>query len=111
MNYALVLDTSPLSEIVRRPGQSPKADACRLWLRAMIAGGSVVYVPEIADYEVRRELVRLGNAASVARLNTFLTTVEYLRLLPKRYDLQQTSGRRPAIAGGQLPTRKRWMGM
>ena len=44
----------------------------------MIAGGSVVYVPEVVDYEVRRELVRLGNAASIAHLNTFLTTVEYL---------------------------------
>lgn len=78
MKYTLVLDTGPLSEVARRPGQSPEGDACRFWLRAMIASGSVVYVPEIADYEVRRELVRIGNAASLARLNVFLATVEYL---------------------------------
>lgn len=78
MKHALVLDTSPLSETVRRPGQSAEADACRLWLRRMIANGCEVYVPEIADYEVRRELARSGKRDSLSRLNAFLTTVNYL---------------------------------
>jgi len=38
----------------------------------------LIIVPEIVDYEVRRELVRAGLTASVARLNLFLETIDYL---------------------------------
>ena len=35
-------------------------------------------VPEIADYEVRRELIRARRAAGIARLDAFIGQVEFL---------------------------------
>ena len=40
--------------------------------------GSAVLVREIADYEVRRELIRAGRSAGVGRLGAFIAEVEYL---------------------------------
>ncbi len=40
----------------------------------------LVRVPEIADYEVRRELLRVGKAESVARLDRLAEEVGYLPL-------------------------------
>jgi predicted nucleic acid-binding protein len=49
--------------------KNPDPDPCRVWLAALIAGGTQILLPEIADYEARRELLRIelttpGNAAS-----------------------------------------------
>ena len=40
--------------------------------------GAAVLVPEIADYEVRRELIRAYRAAGLARLDAFIEQVEFL---------------------------------
>ena len=37
------------------------------------------YVPEIADFELRRELIRAGKTASISRLDAFVSAV------PDRY--------------------------
>lgn len=77
---AVVLDESPLSLLTQRPGHS-LGDACWNWYAALEAAGHRFYVPEIADYELRRELLRSGRAASVLRLDTF-NVVETDRYLP-----------------------------
>lgn len=43
--------------------------ASRLWMEGLLTQGIKVYVPEIADYEVRRELLRAGKPTSVLRLD------------------------------------------
>ncbi len=40
----------------------------------------MVMVPEIADYEVRRELLRARRTAGIARLDALITQVEYLAI-------------------------------
>ena len=40
----------------------------------------MVMVPEIADYEVRRELLRARRTAGIARLDALITHVEYLAI-------------------------------
>jgi predicted nucleic acid-binding protein len=42
--------------------------------------GSRVLVPEIADYEVRRELLRANKARGLARLDALADLLEYLPL-------------------------------
>ena len=59
MREFVLLDSGPLGHACRRPG-TPGADQCRLWIDALIARGVEVVVPEIADYEVRRELTRIN---------------------------------------------------
>jgi len=68
---AVFLDSSPLGLITKRLYHSQEAMACAEWARNLNASGVSIYVPEIADYEVRRELVRAKNMAAVARLDLF----------------------------------------
>ena len=66
MTRVIALDAGPLGLLMHRKGVAP-ADACKAWLAKKIAAGVRIVVPEIADYEVRRELIRLGNRTAVAR--------------------------------------------
>jgi predicted nucleic acid-binding protein len=44
----------------------------------LIVSGAQVFVPEIADYEVRRELLRVGKTQGIARLDLIKNTIGYL---------------------------------
>jgi predicted nucleic acid-binding protein len=68
---SIVLDATPLGLLVQ-PFTSPNGDRCRKWLLNKVSGGMGVLLPEVADYEVRRELVRAKKATSVAALNAFV---------------------------------------
>ena len=78
---AVVLDTTPLGLLSQKKGVS-EADACRAWAADLDQFGCRFFVPEIADYELRRELIRQGSAAAVRRLDAFDASVtgEYLTL-------------------------------
>jgi len=62
----VLLDSGPLGHACRRL-ELPFADRCRQWLRDLVARGVIVAVPEIADYEVRRELTRINATRSLQR--------------------------------------------
>lgn len=68
---AVVLDTTALGLLTQKSGHA-QGENCRAWLSGLEAVGSRFYVPEIADYEVRRELLRVGKMTSVLRLDMFL---------------------------------------
>ena len=53
---------------------------CARWVQSLFANGVRVIVPEIADYEVRRELLRANKQQGLARLNAFTAGAEYLPL-------------------------------
>ncbi len=72
MREFVLLDSGPLGNACRRPG-TPGADQCRLWIDALMARGVEVVVPEIADYEVRRELTRINASGSLRRLDHLVT--------------------------------------
>ncbi len=80
MTGTVFLDSTPLGLITQRRGKSPQVDACRQWYEDLNAKGWTVYLPEITDYEVRRELTRLGKTASIARLDLLASTAIYLPL-------------------------------
>jgi predicted nucleic acid-binding protein len=75
---AVILDSSPLGLVTQKAGKSVEVDACRQWLQDLLANGIRVYMPEIADYEVRRELIRAGQTTGVARLNSLKVMTRYL---------------------------------
>ncbi len=77
MPRSLFLDTSPLGLLTQRTGR-PAAEACRAWLRKCLAAGMRVYVPEIADYELRRELPRARKTAGGSRLDRLEASLRYL---------------------------------
>ncbi len=66
----IFLDSGPLG-LVTNPKRTPDTVAAAQWVFDMEAAGHRFLVPAIADYEVRRELVRAGKTAGLARLNAF----------------------------------------
>jgi hypothetical protein len=64
----IVLDSPPLWLLTQtRP--DPSAAACRQWIRDLLSAGHRVIVPEIVDYEVRRELLRRGATTRLSELD------------------------------------------
>jgi predicted nucleic acid-binding protein len=64
----IFLDSYPLSTIAGPAGAGPVA-AISVWAISLLAAGHRIYVPEVVDYELRRELVRAGKVASVRELD------------------------------------------
>ena len=79
MSAAIVLDAGPLSTLASTHN-SPQTLAARQWLAALQAAGRRVLVAEIADYEVRRELLRATKPAGLANLDQLARQLEYLPL-------------------------------
>lgn len=80
MSKFIVLDAGPLGLLMQRRGLQ-LADDCRVWASDHLLAGNLILVPEVADYEVRRELLRLNKLAAVQRLDLF-NTVSTSRYLP-----------------------------
>jgi predicted nucleic acid-binding protein len=78
MNH-IILDSGPLG-MVTNPRASGITLECQLWLESQLQQGSIVLIPEIADYEVRRELIRANKPQSVQQLDRFKTVLEYIPL-------------------------------
>ena len=72
MTEFVLLDSGPLGQACQRPG-SLSANNCRAWIDGLLARGVNVFVPEIADYEVRRELTRIRASGSLQRLDGLVT--------------------------------------
>lgn len=67
MSKVILLDTHPLSKVTH-PKIDPKVQQ---WLKSLRENKTVIRVPEIADYELRRELLREQKQKSIDRLNQF----------------------------------------
>lgn len=76
MMRLVFLDSTPLGLLSNARGR-PRADQCRQWAKDLAAVGVKVVVPEIADYEVRRELIRAGATAGIRRLDQVKITLDY----------------------------------
>ena len=79
MNETIVLDADPPGTLCH-PRNPPHAAQARRTLAELLAGGRHVVLPEIADYEVRRELLRLGSVVALANLDALATKLSYLPL-------------------------------
>ena len=77
MARIIVLDAHPLGLASNDP-RKPDAARCYQWIRALDVAGAVIVAPEIADFEVRRELLRVvGAAAGIQRLDRLLKGLLY----------------------------------
>ncbi|MEH1887226.1 MULTISPECIES: nuclease [unclassified Nostoc] len=77
MSQVILLDSGPLG-LVTNPKLSDESLACTQWLQLLVSSGSRVIIPEIADYEVRRELLRANKVKGIARLDELSQLLEYL---------------------------------
>lgn len=83
MIQLLFLDTGPLG-LITHPKASIENQKCTQWLQSLLHRGVTVVVPEIADYELRREYEltarRSGSRRAIEKLNALNTTLTYLPL-------------------------------
>ncbi len=72
----IMLDAGPLGRIAH-----PRANLEVVsWLKNRLAQGTEILIPEIADYEVRRELLRAGMPRSISRLDALKELLTYVPL-------------------------------
>lgn len=76
MNKVVFLDTGPLG-LLSHPRLNQEAAA---WMMDLTDRGAQVVVPEIADYEVRRELLRAKKFAGIQRLDQWKKDAFYVPL-------------------------------
>jgi hypothetical protein len=76
MSLIVLLDAGPLG-MITNPKSSPENEACKNWFATLAYNGVEVVIPEIADYEVRRELLRAGKDRGLGRLNALKGMLEY----------------------------------
>ena len=79
MTRTILLDSGPLG-LVTNPRGSSETIACAQWVLSCRAAGNTVVVPAIADYEVRRELIRARRTRGIDRLDDFIVQIGYLAL-------------------------------
>lgn len=72
----VLLDAGPLG-MITNPKSYPENEACKEWLAKLVSKGVNIVIPEIADYEVRRELLRAGKDRGLGRLEALKGMLEY----------------------------------
>jgi predicted nucleic acid-binding protein len=78
MSQIIVLDSGPLGMVVNPTAKSVQTQACQQWIRRLSQMGYTIAIPEIADYEVRRELLRSNRTKSIELLNQIKLNTLYL---------------------------------
>lgn len=79
MSRFVLLDSGPLG-LITNPVRTPQVLACNTWLDELLARGVQVALPEIIDYELRRELLRARKNTGLRRLDYFAKKLVYLPL-------------------------------
>jgi predicted nucleic acid-binding protein len=97
----VVLDSSPLG-LLSNPNHPPEVVACRAWAAALQAAGHRLIIPEIADYEVRRELIRARKVRSLRALDRMVAQLKYLPLTTAA--IRQAAEFWAAVRQAGLPT-------
>ena len=77
MTRHVLLDSSPLG-LLSKPVRSVEVIAISDWVEDCLAAGHRLYIPEVIDYELRRELLRAGKTQGVAKLDGLKTVLRYL---------------------------------
>jgi predicted nucleic acid-binding protein len=70
----ILLDTGPLGIITNR-SKNAECKACQQWFSGL---SDRVLLPEIADYELRRELLRANKQRGLRQLDQLKVTIPYL---------------------------------
>ena len=72
----VVLDSGPLG-LLSNPTTTGEPRAIHEWALGLLDRGATIVVPEIADYEVRRELIRADKRLGLERLDTLAEGFAY----------------------------------
>jgi hypothetical protein len=62
---------------VTNPTVNAANDLCNQWVMELLANGAVVVIPEIANYELRREFTLVGMTESIKQLDGLKSVLRY----------------------------------
>lgn len=81
----VLLDSGPLGLITNANRKNEEAQGCARWLEDLLENSIPVYIPEICDYEVRREFTREKLPNALRRLDDLqrVKGIEYLPITTK----------------------------
>jgi hypothetical protein len=77
MTQIVLLDSTPVG-LITSPKATPLAVECQQWLESLLDRDYHVILPEIIDYEIRRELLRVNKIKSIRRLDDLKSALIYL---------------------------------
>ena len=77
MTHLLVLDSSVVGAITNPKQTSPIIRHCQIWFRRSLERQSIFVLPEIADYEIRRELLRGKKINGLKKLDELKSAIYY----------------------------------
>ena len=78
MSPIVLLDTGVLGDVTNPNAKQSNNLACLEWLVSLPPRGYEVAIPEIADYELRRELLRVKKSKGIQELDFLKAGVVYL---------------------------------
>jgi hypothetical protein len=76
----ILLDSGPVGLLTHPRRNESLARACNEWAEIVARSGHRLVLPRIIDYEIRREIMRIGNLKSLARLDFFEATTDVMEL-------------------------------
>jgi hypothetical protein len=85
MTRFVLLDSERLG-LASKPDHKPGVADCLKWIEDLRTTGTIVVVPEIIRYEVRRDLIRIGATTGLGRLDDLAVRLAYLPLTPLALD-------------------------
>ena len=76
----IILDSGPVGMIVNSNAKSSLTLDCQAWFSQLSNNGYLIVLPEIVDYEVRRELILQNKSRSLQQLDILKHGLYYLTL-------------------------------
>lgn len=77
MSKIILLDSAPVG-LITNPKATPLALECQKWFLNLFSQGYKVILPEIIDYEIRRELLRANKLSGIKKLDQLKLEIIYL---------------------------------
>jgi predicted nucleic acid-binding protein len=77
MTQLLILDASVVGAITNPKQTNAIVRDCQSWFRRSLARQSIFVLPEIADYEIRRELLRGKKINGIKKLDELKSAIYY----------------------------------
>lgn len=76
----ILLDTGIVGIITNPKASFAEAQNCKQWFKNLLSRGEEFVLPEIVDYEIRRELLRAKKYKGLQRLDELKEIITYLPL-------------------------------
>lgn len=77
MSKVILLDSAPVG-LITNPKATPLALQCQQWFLGLSQRSYQVVLPEIIDYEIRRELLRANKLSGIKKLDQLKLEIIYL---------------------------------